>query len=114
MRSVVRAALVCFALALAPSCKVDGVVGERPHCEPACGAGEICDLERGSCVACLGDDDCSPDAGACVAGRCVECTSDSSCPGELSCVESRCVDPEDDDQEDEEEEEDQSGSSGEG
>jgi len=112
MRCGMEATLVCFALALAASCEVEGVVGERPDCEPACGAGEICDPERVICVACPGDDDdddCSPDAGACVAGRCVACTSDPDCPDELECAEDRCVEPDDDDDDDE----DPSGSGGE-
>ena len=118
-----RAALILVALvlALAASCKVEGVVGEHPLCEPACSADRICDPELATCVECLGDGDChSPDAGACVAGACVACTSSSDCPDELRCAEGRCVDPDDDDQEEdddeeeEEEEESESDNSGEG
>jgi len=120
VRTSSLAALLLFALALAPSCKVEGVVGEHPLCEPACSADQICDPELATCVACLGDSDCGkPDAGACVAGACVACRSNSDCPDELRCAEGRCVDPEDDDEEEqddeEEEEEDrESSNSGEG
>jgi Cys-rich repeat protein len=120
MRAGTPAAFALVALALlAPGlgCKDSGVLGEHPGCEPACGSGRICDAERATCVAaCPDDGGCRPDAGACAAGRCVACASDSDCPGNLRCDDDRCTERDDDegDDDDEEEDDDGSGSSGEG
>jgi hypothetical protein len=111
--------VLVLTMTLALSCKVGGVIGERPGCEAECAAGERCDRERATCVACTDDDDCDDvpraDASddACAPGRCISCTADSDCPDDFDCDDGRCVQPDEDD-EDEEENDGQPDNSGEG
>jgi hypothetical protein len=51
-----------------------------PDCSPF-GDAPRCWAEEGTCVACLGPDDCSGAAPLCDANRCVECASSGDCGG---------------------------------
>lgn len=53
-------------------------------------AKRLCSALTSTCVACLSEADCGPDAPYCHSGDCVVCTDDEHCPSDFKCHNHRC------------------------